>query len=559
MTAHGAPPVAPRLGQAGCTGYVATDDAIVKLDLNTNTVAARLDVTTPAPPAIAVAPDQSAAYVGGSTDFPPAGFFRGVLPVTLPGGTPQAVVPAPGSVEDVVLNPAGTIFFVAIFIPGEVQAFSTAAGHPLLFTLATSGVPLSLAVTPDGTRLIIGEADGIQIVDLATNTVGTLVPIAGGARDVAASNVTAVAVNSTSVVAVDIATGSVGTPIPAGLNAQEIAITSDGSSAYVVNNLNPLGPMLPNPPSTVSPVDLRTLMPGTPIVLSPTPGHALEANALAVVCTSAPPAPTFSTAATPSTVVGGPIRDTSTLAGAGPAPMGTVTFGLYRSVPGDAVCLGVPVFTSTLTVTGNGTYTSTPKFTPTQPGTFQWLAAYSGDNAHAAVVGVCGAPGEVSQVLAPTYSCSPATNVTSTTAILHGATTDVTATSATFTLTPPAGTIPPGSAPGFLATASGLTPATRYSYTVTFNPGSHGLTGAACNFTTPAAVTTPTPAPSPPPTTVPPPAPPAPAPPVPSTGTGGPGAAPLVGVVLFSLGAFGLLARRLFPQALRGGSKRRPV
>jgi hypothetical protein len=81
----------------------------------------------------------------------------------------------------------------------------------------------------------------------------------------------------------------------------------------------------------------------------------------------------LSTVASPH--AGGVIFDTATLAG-GFNPTGTITFDLHG--PGDDLCAGAPVFTSTVPVNGNGQYQS-GSFSPTVVGTYRWRATYSGD------------------------------------------------------------------------------------------------------------------------------------------------------------------------------------
>ncbi|MEA2901164.1 MAG: hypothetical protein QOH36_1051 [Actinomycetota bacterium] len=70
--------------------------------------------------------------------------------------------------------------------------------------------------------------------------------------------------------------------------------------------------------------------------------------------------------------------DTASLtSGSGPTgPTGTITFALYG--PNNMNCAGAPIFTSTRTVAGNGTYKSA-SFNPTVSGTYQWVVNYSGD------------------------------------------------------------------------------------------------------------------------------------------------------------------------------------
>ena len=107
--------------------------------------------------------------------------------------------------------------------------------------------------------------------------------------------------------------------------------------------------------------------------------------------------PTVTTTASAPVALGGTISDTATLAG-GNKPTGTITFQAFG--PGDTVC-ETALFTSTITVGGDGNYTSQP-FTPTKPGTYQFVASYSGDDNNAAATTACGAPNESVDVLATT-------------------------------------------------------------------------------------------------------------------------------------------------------------
>ena len=68
---------------------------------------------------------------------------------------------------------------------------------------------------------------------------------------------------------------------------------------------------------------------------------------------------------------GAKLTDSATLSG-GYFPLGTITFTLYN--PNNIV-----VDTETATVNGNGTYNAPSGYLPTSPGTYQWVARYSGD------------------------------------------------------------------------------------------------------------------------------------------------------------------------------------
>jgi uncharacterized repeat protein (TIGR01451 family) len=129
-----------------------------------------------------------------------------------------------------------------------------------------------------------------------------------------------------------------------------------------------------------------------------------------VTCNEAPPgaaasgtltvlaAPTIATTASASVTVGGAITDTATLAG-GSSPTGTITFTLFG--PNDATCASTPDFTSTVTVNGNGSYTSS-SFTTVSAGTYNWMATYSGDANNGAATSPCADPNESVIVTAPT-------------------------------------------------------------------------------------------------------------------------------------------------------------
>jgi hypothetical protein len=95
--------------------------------------------------------------------------------------------------------------------------------------------------------------------------------------------------------------------------------------------------------------------------------------------------------------------DTATLSGA-VNPGGTIQFRLFG--PNNATCSGSPIFTSVQSVAGNGSYSST-SFSPTAPGTYNWVAAYSGDGTNPAVATACGDANESFTVAAPSPTPTP--------------------------------------------------------------------------------------------------------------------------------------------------------
>jgi hypothetical protein len=100
--------------------------------------------------------------------------------------------------------------------------------------------------------------------------------------------------------------------------------------------------------------------------------------------------PTISTTASASNAAGGTVSDTATLSG-GNTPTGTITFSLFG--PNNSTCTGTAIFTSPITVNGNGSVTSN-SYTTTASGTYQWVATYSGDANNSGITSPCGATGE---------------------------------------------------------------------------------------------------------------------------------------------------------------------
>lgn len=195
--------------------------------------------------------------------------------------------------------------------------------------------------------------------------------------------------------------------------------------------------------------------------------------------------PTLTTTASANVAVGGQVHDTAAIAG-GSAPSGQGTFTLYG--PNDAGCSGTPVFTSSVSVSGNGSYDSAD-FSPSAAGTYRWTASYSGDANNNAAAAGCNAPGE--QVTVNATVPGPPTGVS---AVAGNA-------QAKVFFSPPASdggapiisytvTASPGGAhasgPGSPITVTGLMNGTTYTFTVTAtNSAGTGPPSAASNAVIP--------------------------------------------------------------------------
>jgi hypothetical protein len=136
--------------------------------------------------------------------------------------------------------------------------------------------------------------------------------------------------------------------------------------------------------------------------------NAAETTACAAAVASVAPAvPALSTHISATGISAGDgVRNTATLSG-GFKPAGTITFRLFG--PSDTTCGSAPALTTTVTVSGNGSYTSA-QLVPRQAGDFRFTASYSGDTGNTAVVAACGAGGEFVQVQkrAPTLKAQAA-------------------------------------------------------------------------------------------------------------------------------------------------------
>ena len=82
-------------------------------------------------------------------------------------------------------------------------------------------------------------------------------------------------------------------------------------------------------------------------------------------------------------------NDVAAISGATANAGGTITFNLYS--PADATCSGTPALTQTVSVSGNGSYsTSNSTFIAGAVGTWRWRVTYTGDSNNVGTVSACG-------------------------------------------------------------------------------------------------------------------------------------------------------------------------
>jgi hypothetical protein len=115
--------------------------------------------------------------------------------------------------------------------------------------------------------------------------------------------------------------------------------------------------------------------------------------------------PKIVTKASGPVAAGGALTDAAALVGEVNPTAGDVTFRLYG--PDNATCTGAAVFESTIAINADGTAKSAA-FDPAAPGTYRWVARYSGDANNGPATGACNDPDESVTVAAPVVAAAVA-------------------------------------------------------------------------------------------------------------------------------------------------------
>jgi hypothetical protein len=142
------------------------------------------------------------------------------------------------------------------------------------------------------------------------------------------------------------------------------------------------------------------------------PGSTSTGVPLTYPFSIAPPSectPTIATSQSADGAVGSAVNDKATVSGTAGSPSGTVIFKLYG--PDNTTCNvdgSAAVFTSSavdLVSTTPGVSTATsPDFIPTAPGTYHWVAAYSGDSTYNSIRSNCADEAVLVSKAAPTIA-----------------------------------------------------------------------------------------------------------------------------------------------------------
>jgi YVTN family beta-propeller protein len=144
----------------------------------------------------------------------------------------------------VVFNPAGTTAY-ATLQTGQGLAVVDVATNTLSTTVPLASDGFNLIVAPDGPRVYVTTADGtLYVVDASTNAVITSLPVGAAANGLAFSpDGTVLYVSSRdagTVVAVDPVTNTITRTYTLGGMPQRLAVAPDGTELYVANEVSGL-------------------------------------------------------------------------------------------------------------------------------------------------------------------------------------------------------------------------------------------------------------------------------------------------------------------------------
>jgi YVTN family beta-propeller protein len=237
------------------------------IDTASNTVTATIPVGLD-PVGVAVTPDGSKVYVAnlGSNTVSVIDTASNTVTATIPGFVfPPIIGGVATSPFGLAVSPDGSKVYVTNFLSpfgGGVSVIDTAsntetAAIPVGGSSIPGNPPFGVAVTPDGSKVYVADADDpfhnvrftpVSVIDTASNTVTASIPIGpvpvpqlGGSvpfgvavsPDGRTVYVTSRALNTVSVI--DTASNMVTATIPVGLDPVGVAVTSDGSKVYVAN------------------------------------------------------------------------------------------------------------------------------------------------------------------------------------------------------------------------------------------------------------------------------------------------------------------------------------
>jgi YVTN family beta-propeller protein len=264
----------------GSRAYVTNydSDSVTPIDLLTGKDLPSILLSPTAGPAgIAIAPDGKTAYVTdagapgtlGDTITPIDLATDKTLPPITVGFGPQGIAITPDGARAYVADAGAIVSGQTGVIGSTVTPVDLSTGRALP-PIVVGNAPTAVAVTPDGSTVLVGNANSgsVSPIDVASDTAGSPISVQGGPVSIAISPTqptTAyvadeIANESTTgnVTPIDTTTDTAGPPIAVGKDPQSVAISPDGMTAWVVCYDS----------QTLVPLSTKTLQPGAAIRLA---------------------------------------------------------------------------------------------------------------------------------------------------------------------------------------------------------------------------------------------------------------------------------------------------
>lgn len=220
--------------------YIANgkDQSLAVVDTAVNQVTATIPIAAGPPQFLTFAPDGRTLYVTVAND---QGTIHAIDVLDSGSNAVIATIPQSGMPMRVAVSPDGHRIFVANHEVPSVSVID-AATNTVIGQVNVEPNPHGITFSPDGSRVYTAnhESDVVSVIDTATLGVLGTIPVGTSPHSIAANLhlplVATVNYNAASVSEINTTTGKVSATIPVGQNPQDIAWAPDGHVAYVVNN-----------------------------------------------------------------------------------------------------------------------------------------------------------------------------------------------------------------------------------------------------------------------------------------------------------------------------------
>jgi YVTN family beta-propeller protein len=137
------------------------------------------------------------------------------------------------SPERIVFSPKGHRAYVTNRLADTVSVIDTASHATLGAPIAVGDNPLAIAVAPNGQRLYVGIAAGLQVIDTTSRQIIATIPLAAAAGAVAVSNDnTRVFVANSSLVVIDATTNTITSTLYPGHFTTNVVLSPNGERIY---------------------------------------------------------------------------------------------------------------------------------------------------------------------------------------------------------------------------------------------------------------------------------------------------------------------------------------